>query len=125
MIFQILIVDDEPHVVDAIRGILEQEPAVDMEIHTAFRGQQALKMCQQYPIQLLITDIRMPDMSGLELAKVVKENNPDCKLSRERICEILVDEPAPLFFICHDSCMKAIARERARRMKIMQERYGR
>ena len=55
MIFQILIVDDEPHVVDAIRGILEQEPAVDMEIHTAFRGQQALKICQQYPIQLLIT----------------------------------------------------------------------
>ena len=77
MIFQILIVDDEPHVVDTIRGILEQEPAVDMEIHTAFRGQQALKICQQYPIQLLITDIRMPDMSGLELAKVVKENNPD------------------------------------------------
>ena len=64
MIFQILIVDDEPHVVDTIRGILEQEPAVDMEIHTAFRGQQALKICQQYPIQLLITDIRMPDMSG-------------------------------------------------------------
>ena len=80
MIFQILIVDDEPHVVDAIRGILEQEPAVDMEIHTAFRGQQALKICQQYPIQLLITDIRMPDMSGLELAKVVKENNPDCNV---------------------------------------------
>ena len=80
MIFQILIVDDEPHVVDTIRGILEQEPAVDMEIHTAFRGQQALKICQQYPIQLLITDIRMPDMSGLELAKVVKENNPDCNV---------------------------------------------
>ena len=65
MIFQILIVDDEPHVVDAIRGILEQEPAVDMEIPTAFRGQQALKICQQSPIQLLITDIRMPDSSGL------------------------------------------------------------
>ena len=61
MIFQILIVDDEPHVVDTIRGILEQEPVVDLEIHTAFRGQQALKLCQQYPISLLITDIRMPD----------------------------------------------------------------
>ena len=53
------------------------------------------------------------------------ESNPDCKLSREKICEILVDEPAPLFFICHDSCMKAIVRERARRMKIMQERCRR
>ena len=53
------------------------------------------------------------------------ENNPGCKLSREKICEILVDEPAPLFFICHDSCMKAIVRERTRRMKLMEERYGR
>jgi len=80
MIFQILIVDDEPHVVDTIRGILEQEPTVDIEIHTAFRGQQALKLCKQYPIQLLITDIRMPDMSGLELAKAVRENDPDCNV---------------------------------------------
>ena len=80
MIFQILIVDDEPHVVDAIRGILEQEPAVDMEIHTAFRGQQALKLCQQYPISLLITDIRMPDMSGLELARQVRQLTPDCNV---------------------------------------------
>ncbi len=80
MIFQILIVDDEPHVVDAIRGILEQEPEVDLEIHTAFRGQQALKLCQQYPISLLITDIRMPDMSGLELARQVRQLTPDCNV---------------------------------------------
>ena len=80
MIFQILIVDDEPHVVDAIRGILEQEPEVDLELHTAFRGQQALKLCQQYPISLLITDIRMPDMSGLELARQVRQLTPDCNV---------------------------------------------
>ena len=80
MIFQILIVDDEPHVVDAIRGILEQEPEVDLEIHTAFRGQQALKLCQQYPISLLITDIRMPDMSGLELVRQVRQLTPDCNV---------------------------------------------
>lgn len=80
MIFQILIVDDEPHVVDTIRGILEQEPEVDLELHTAFRGQQALKLCQQYPISLLITDIRMPDMSGLELARQVRQLTPDCNV---------------------------------------------
>ena len=80
MIFQILIVYDEPHVVDAIRGILEQEPEVDLEVHTAFRGQQALKLCQQYPISLLITDIRMPDMSGLELARQVRQLTPDCNV---------------------------------------------
>lgn len=53
------------------------------------------------------------------------EKNPGCNLSRERICEILVEEPAPMFFICHDSCMKAILRERTRRMKEPFSRYGR
>ena len=51
------------------------------------------------------------------------ENNPGCKLSRERICEILVDEPAPMFFICHDSCMKAILRERRKHMNALIDRY--
>lgn len=52
------------------------------------------------------------------------QNNPGCKLSRERICEILVEEPAPMFFICHDSCIKAIWRERSRRTKAMSNRYA-
>ena len=45
MIFQVLIVDDEPHVVDTIRGILEKDPPLELEIHTAYRGHQALKLC--------------------------------------------------------------------------------
>lgn len=45
------------------------------------------------------------------------KDNPSCKLSRERICELLVDRPASMFFICHDSAMKAILRERKRRIK--------
>lgn len=57
MIFQVLIVDDEPHVVDTIRGILEKDPPLELEIHTAYRGHQALKLCGEYPVQLLITDI--------------------------------------------------------------------
>lgn len=53
------------------------------------------------------------------------ENNPACRLSRERICELLVDEPAPMFFICHDSCMKAIQRERNRRKREIARRHSR
>lgn len=78
MIYQVLIVDDEPHIVDTIRGLLEIDHSLNVEIHTAYRGRQALKLCQEYPIQLLITDIQMPDMSGLELAKLVKLLSPDC-----------------------------------------------
>ena len=80
MTFQILLVDDEPHVVDAIHSILEQNAEVELEIRSAYRGQQALKLCEQFPINLLITDIRMPDMSGLELARKAKQINPDCEV---------------------------------------------
>lgn len=38
--------------------------------------------------------------------------NPNTNLSRDRICEILVEQPAPMFFICQESCIKAILRER-------------
>lgn len=41
-----------------------------------------------------------------------REQNPDCTLSRERVCELLVECPAPHFYICHDSCLKAILKER-------------
>ena len=80
MTFQILLVDDEPHVVDAIHSILEQNAEVELEIRSAYRGQQALKLCEQFPINLLITDIRMPDMGGLELARKAKQINPDCEV---------------------------------------------
>ena len=80
MTFEILLVDDEPHVVDTIHSILERNSAVELEVHSAYRGQQALKLCEQLPINLLITDIRMPDMSGLELARRAKQINPDCEV---------------------------------------------
>lgn len=80
MLFKILLVDDEPHVVDAIRSSLEQDSPVELEVHSAHRGRQALELCGQFPFHLLITDIRMPDMNGLELAKKVKALNPDCEI---------------------------------------------
>ena len=45
------------------------------------------------------------------------EKNPDCRLPREQVCEILVEEPAPIFFIGHESCINAIRRERHRHLK--------
>ncbi len=35
-------------------------------------------------------------------------------MSKERICEILSEMPAPRFFICQESCLDAINRERSR-----------
>lgn len=65
---KILIVDDEYYVREGMRSILKDSVATH-ELITAENGQQALEVCQSSPIDIVITDIRMPGMDGLEMAK--------------------------------------------------------
>lgn len=64
---------------------------------------------------------RMEYLYGLYLDFIA--NNPNTTLSRERICEILVESPAPMFFIGHESAIKIILRERASAKKQFIDRY--
>lgn len=50
------------------------------------------------------------------------ETNPDCRMPREHICEILVDQPAPKFFISHDYALLIILKERNRHMEMLDKR---
>lgn len=78
MIFQVLIVDDEPHVVESISALLESSGVYELELHAAYRAQQALEIMRQGRIDLLLTDIQMPGMDGLALVSEVKKLWPDC-----------------------------------------------
>lgn len=78
--YQLLIVDDEPLVQAGIRSMLNwNEMNIDI-CGTAMNGQAALKIIEEKSPDIVITDIKMPVMSGLELAKVCRErygeNNP-------------------------------------------------
>jgi diguanylate cyclase (GGDEF)-like protein len=69
----ILVVDDE----DAIRN-----PIVEMLVHLGFpadsaeNGKEALQKLEKQSYAFLLTDIKMPEMDGLELIKYVKSNQP-------------------------------------------------
>ena len=65
----ILIVDDEPAVRALLRRILSTE---DVEILTAHSGAQALDIARRRPLDLVILDVRLPDVSGLEVLKRVR-----------------------------------------------------
>ena len=70
---RILVVDDEITVCKSIRqSILSDSYEVDM----ALSGEEALKKDEEKPYDLIITDLMMPGISGLDLLKLLKESRP-------------------------------------------------
>jgi CheY-like chemotaxis protein len=61
----IIIVDDEPVILELIRDILHEE---GFSVLTANTGAAALELIRQRPVALILTDLMMPNLSGLELA---------------------------------------------------------
>lgn len=69
---KLLIVDDEIQIRAGLQeGIVWDELGIE-EVYTAQNGIEALEICNQYKPEIVITDIRIPGMSGLELGKVIK-----------------------------------------------------
>lgn len=75
----ILLVEDEEAVLEIVRNLLSLNRYLVIEAHNGF---QALAICQDYSdvIHLMITDIIMPQMNGIELAKRARSLRPDMKV---------------------------------------------
>ena len=67
----VLIVDDERIEREGLKYLLSMEEG-EREIYEASNGKQALQIIRTEDIQLLLTDIKMPHMDGLELARRAK-----------------------------------------------------
>lgn len=70
---KLLIVDDEPLVQIGIKSMLNWADYGIEICGTAMNGVNALQMIEEYSPEIVITDIRMPIMNGLELAKTCRE----------------------------------------------------
>lgn len=78
--FQLLIVDDERPIVDDLAETLPWgQHGIDV-VHRAYSAFEALEIVGIYPVDVVITDIRMPGMTGLELAGKLREMNRRCKV---------------------------------------------
>jgi DNA-binding NtrC family response regulator len=69
----ILVVDDETDILFSLRALLRR----DFEVYTAESGAQALEVLQQNPVHVLMTDQRMPQMTGVELLSRVRGQWPE------------------------------------------------
>ena len=71
---KILIVDDELIVRESLGGWLERDGHT---VDKAASGEEALEKCENTRYDILLLDIKMEGMSGLDVLKKVKENDPD------------------------------------------------
>jgi len=74
-VYTVLIVDDEPLICQGIRSLLADSGLPIRNIVTATSGHEALDHVRMEDVDLIITDIQMPGMSGIELmhqAKMIK-----------------------------------------------------
>lgn len=73
----ILVVDDEPALTKLIANILSLK---GYQVLCAHSAKQALEILEKKPIDLLLSDVVMPEMDGYQLASIVKEKHPTVKI---------------------------------------------
>lgn len=76
---RILIADDHTIVRSGLRLLLEAEPDIDV-VGEAFNGQEAIDKARTFQPDVILMDITMPDLDGLEATKVIKKHWPDIQV---------------------------------------------
>jgi len=71
---RILIVDDEAQMRDLLVKVLDKN---GYQVSAAGDGEQALALLEKEPVDLVVTDVRLPGIGGLEALKAIKELNPE------------------------------------------------
>ena len=71
---RLLVIDDEPAIREGVRRILESE---SFQVETFASGHAALERIKQQAFDLVITDLKMPGISGIDVLKAIKEIQPD------------------------------------------------
>jgi DNA-binding NtrC family response regulator len=71
--YSVLVVDDEPDMLFSLRGLLRRE----FKVFTAGSGREAIEILRQHPVHVILTDQRMPEMTGVEFLSHARAWHPD------------------------------------------------
>lgn len=72
---RVLVVDDEKSILEFLEIMLGRE---GYQVDTAESGSKAISILKKSKIDVIITDISMPEMDGIQLLSKIKQNQPDC-----------------------------------------------
>lgn len=77
--WRVLLVEDQAIVRQGLKVILEQDENIKVT-HEAENGEEAIKILNQYSIDFIMMDVRMPVMNGIEATRIIKRQWPEVKI---------------------------------------------
>ena len=94
-LISMLLVEDEQFALDSL-AIISAKKYPDVEIHTASNGRIGLDRFEAHLPDIVITDINMPEMNGIQMAENIRAIKPDTKLIAVTgsVGELVVQEAA-------------------------------
>lgn len=76
---RLIIADDHPVIIDGIKTILEKEKDIQL-VAQVNDGNQILEALEQQQADIVLTDINMPGLNGIDATKIIREKYPDVKV---------------------------------------------
>lgn len=78
--YRILVVDDEELITDSLAGMLSTAPGLELDVYKAYSAPEAMERLRGTSFDIVVTDIQMPGMSGVELLKHIHKEWPFCQV---------------------------------------------
>lgn len=78
--YRILVVDDEPYIVDSISAMLMDMNDIELDVYPAYSAYEALGLLEQRKYDVVFSDIQMPGMTGLEMQRNINALWSRCKV---------------------------------------------
>jgi len=73
MAYKVLVIDDDVSLLDLLKFQLEKK---GFEVLTADKGQKGIELIQENDLDVIVTDLHLPDINGIEMVKRAKEISP-------------------------------------------------
>lgn len=79
---KIIVVDDEPISADDMSDVIRDEfgKSMNVDVRTAYNAKSVIKMVEESPCDILLSDIQMPGMTGLQMVSILREQFPDMRV---------------------------------------------